>query len=131
MLDLESDVPVAEWARNRTYMAGSTVLRATDVEERLVVGADGQQINVPEDNPLTLEAAIFPFLFCEGGGWCTDTMTMAAYLKMRMQSLFSVFTLFLPYLLVMIQVCTAHCTGFPRVLITNQVLTCRFSSSSQ
>jgi hypothetical protein len=105
MLDLESDVPVAEWARNRTYLAGSTVLRATDLEERLVVGADGQQVDVADENPVTLEGALFPFLFSDGGGWCTDCMTMLAYLKMRMQSLFSVYTLFLPYLLVMIQVC--------------------------
>ena len=111
MLDLESDVPAAECKRNRTYLAGSTMLRESDVHERFVVANDGQQpadgprVMATDSDPLTLEAGLFPFLFCEGHGWCTDSMTMAAYLKMRMQSLFSVFTLFLPYLLVMFQVC--------------------------
>ena len=98
-------MPAAEIKRNRTYHAGNTVRRQSDVQERLLVGADGQQL-APQgaDAPLTLEAGIFPFLFPQGTGWCTDTMTMTAYLKMRMQALFSVFTLFLPYLLVMFQV---------------------------
>ena len=44
MLDLECDVPAAEIKRNRTYHAGNTVRRQSDVQERLQVGADGQQL---------------------------------------------------------------------------------------
>jgi hypothetical protein len=50
---------------------------------------------------MTLEYALFPFLFPHGHGWYDSKYTFNEYIKHRMSSLFSPFTLYKPYLLYM------------------------------
>ena len=53
---------------------------------------------------LTIEAALFPMLFPFGHGSYSGAGTLAQYLRYRLSCLFSPFTLFKPYLLLMYQV---------------------------
>ena len=53
---------------------------------------------------LTLETALFPFLFPHGHGAYDGKTTFFEYLKYRMETLFSPFTLYKPYLLYMYDV---------------------------
>ena len=50
---------------------------------------------------MTLESALFPFLFLHGNGAYDGRTTLSEYLKYRMSTLFSPFTLYKPYLLSM------------------------------
>jgi hypothetical protein len=50
---------------------------------------------------MTLESALFPFLFPHGIGAYDGRTTLSEYLKYRMSTLFSPFTLYKPYLLYM------------------------------
>jgi hypothetical protein len=50
---------------------------------------------------MTLETALFPFLFPHGHGAYDGWTTLSEYLKYRMSTLFSPFTLYKPYLLYM------------------------------
>ncbi len=114
----------------RLYNAGTMTMRThrgvaagvTEYEEvipegrpvPLFVDVDGQQLIRPEgqqhDACITLESAIFPFLFPHGAGfWRPEKdfspfKSIMTYMKHRMKQLFSPFTLHLPYLLTMYQV---------------------------
>ena len=57
--------------------------------------------NAPD---LSLEMALFPFLFPHGIGALDGKTTLTKYLKFRMRQAFSVFTLYKPYLLLMYQI---------------------------
>jgi hypothetical protein len=70
--------------------------------ERLLVQEDGMCTN-PTLN-MTLEKALFPFLFPHGCGAYDGIGGLLLYLKQRMSTLFFVFTLYPPYLLLMYQV---------------------------
>lgn len=49
----------------------------------------------------SLEAALFPHLFPHGVGHFGGITTLNAYIKRRMESMFSLFTLHAPYVLIM------------------------------
>jgi hypothetical protein len=53
---------------------------------------------------MSLEKALFPFLFPHGCGAYDGIGGLLLYLKQRMSTLFSIFTLYPPYLLLMYQV---------------------------
>ncbi len=67
--------------------------------ERLLVQEDGMCTN-PTLN-MSLEKALFPFLFPHGCGAYDGIGGLLPYLKQRMSTLFSIFTLYPPYLLFM------------------------------
>jgi hypothetical protein len=48
---------------------------------------------------MTLEYALFPFLFLHGHGWYDGNYTFNEYMKYGMATLFLPFTLYKPYLL--------------------------------
>ncbi len=63
---------------------------------------------------MTCEAAVFPFLFPQGKGMYIkepSTPPLSVYLHYRMLELFSPFTLYKPYLLVMFQLRQAVVTA--------------------
>ncbi len=70
--------------------------------ERLLIREDRVCTN-PILN-MSLEKALFPFLFPHGCGAYDGIGGLLLYLKQRMFTLFFVFTLYLPYLLLMFQV---------------------------
>ncbi|MCO5551949.1 hypothetical protein L7F22_005456 [Adiantum nelumboides] len=52
---------------------------------------------------VTIETTIFPFLFPHGHGHYNDEVGFSEYIKMRIDTLFSIYTLYKPYLLMMYQ----------------------------
>ncbi len=70
--------------------------------ERLLVREDGMCTN-PTLN-MSLEKALFPFLFPHGCGAYDGIGGLLPYLKQRMSTLFSISTLYPPYLFLMYQV---------------------------
>jgi hypothetical protein len=92
---------------NSTFDIGAVKLRETSTHERVRVKVDGTCTCNGEacsNSALTLETALFPFLFPFGKGFFNSSISLTAYLRMRMQALFTPFTLFLRYLLLMYQV---------------------------
>lgn len=53
--------------------------------------------------PPSIEAALFPFLFPKGTGYFQGLTDFHQYLKQRMQCMFSLYTLYTPYVLIMFQ----------------------------
>ena len=111
------------------YAAGCLQLRDSDAlrgrRMPLLVDGQGQQVAnmvVQAEQTSTLEACLFPYLFPNGVGFWrppgrtgprSPFGTLQAYLKYRMKTLFSSFTLCKPYLLMMYQVrisCSHACT---------------------
>jgi hypothetical protein len=70
--------------------------------ERLLVREDGMCTN-PTLN-MSLEKALFPFVFPHGCGAYDGIGGLLPYLKQKMSTLFFVFTLYPPHLLLMYQV---------------------------
>lgn len=83
---------------NYSYFAGEVQRRESTVE-RVLCTATG----LTASSELTVELAIFPYLFPSGGGFFDGGINFAEYIKMRSLQLFSRFTLVKEYLLVMIQ----------------------------
>lgn len=52
---------------------------------------------------ITMESAVFPFLFPFGRGYYDGYIQFSNYVKMRICTLFSIYTLYKPYLLIMFQ----------------------------
>jgi len=65
--------------------------------EQLITWYNGLQDNVAN---ITLELSLFPFLFPHGHDAYDDKISIHEYLKFCMSTLFSPFTLFKPYLLI-------------------------------
>ncbi len=65
---------------------------------------------------VTMESAVFPFMFPFGHGQYDGAIRFADYIRMRSSTLFSVFTLYKPYLLLMYQLKQA-------ILIANSTTT--------
>ena len=84
--------------------AGELSLRAGAVDTRTSMVMLPGDVSDMRDVELTIEYALFPFLFPHGTGGFDGHMTLGAYLRMRMLQAFSVFTLFKPYVLLMFQV---------------------------
>ena len=93
--------------------AGDIALRMGSVDVRSPLMLMPGEV-VQDVGELTIETAMFPFLFPHGTGAFDNGMTFTSYLRMRMLQAFSVFTLFKPYLLLMFQVRQA-------ILLRNQV----------
>ena len=95
--------------KSSVYHVGSLALRDNPEEatNKLLVRADGTPL-LPTQCEVTLESALFPYLFPAGEGFFQQVKdgkdTLASYLVSRMRSFFSPFTLFKPYLLMMYQV---------------------------
>jgi hypothetical protein len=70
--------------------------------EKLLVREDDMCTN-PTLN-MSLEKTLFPFLFPHGCGAYDGIGGLLLYLKQKMSTLFSIFTLYPPYLLLMYQV---------------------------
>jgi len=89
---------------NDAFEIGELIMRNNDnpfKTERLLVREDGMCTN-PTLN-MSLEKALFPFLFPHGCGAYDGIGGLLPYLKQRMSTLFFVFTLYPPYLLLMYQ----------------------------
>lgn len=88
------------------FNVGPVTFRGSGVQKRLMVTSEGLPTQDALDRLLSIETALFPFLFpfgraahCLGKG-----LKLTDYLRMRMMCMFSPFTLFAPYLLLMYQV---------------------------
>jgi hypothetical protein len=99
--------------RNTIFEVGSLQLRDQLVRPRLTsftlrVRPDGQRVTDDTDfqslGALTLETALFPFLFPFASGAFNGAMTLCAYLQWRMHCFFSIFTLHKLYLFMMFQI---------------------------
>lgn len=69
----------------------------------LIVNSDSTNV-LPGSNELSAETAMMPFLFPHGTGFWDGTQSLTQYLKYRMQSMFTVFTLCSLYIVVMYQI---------------------------
>jgi len=110
---LEMNQPMA-LKYHHQYMVGTKYLRTNAVAARLeplpvVIAGAVSDVH-------TIESLIFPFLFPNGRGFNAGTFHLKEYLHFRANCMFSVYTLFKPYLLVsyqihhtikLAQVCTA------------------------
>ena len=83
---------------------GSIVMAGEHFNERHDMVLLPREITTTDRRGLTMETAMFPFLFPHGTGHFDDSITLNKYERMRMLQSFSVFTLFKPYLLLMFQV---------------------------
>ena len=83
------------------YVIGSVRDRAERRSSMLLVNKKGMQ---GVSNNITLELALFPFLFPSGNGAYDGKISLQEYLRYRMTCLFSPFTLYKPYLLLMYDV---------------------------
>jgi hypothetical protein len=104
--------------KSSVYHVGNLVLRDNQGQgsNRLLVRSDGTQLISGANLPVTLEMALFPYLFPNGTGAYQHTSnaieSLAAYLMFRMKCFFSPWTLFKPYLLMMFQVRqVVHCNA--------------------
>jgi hypothetical protein len=84
---------------NHAYFAGEVQRRGSAVQQ-LMCTATG--LTTIAD--LTVDLAIFPYLFPTGEGHFDGTIRFSEYIKMRSMQVFSRFTLVREYMLVMIQV---------------------------
>ena len=100
--------------KTSVYNVGNISLRANPEKatNKLLVRPDGTPL-LPTESAVTLESAIFPYLFPDGQGAFQhikdNKETLASYLAWRMKSMFTAFTLFKPYLLIMYQVRQVCC----------------------
>ena len=86
-----SNLSMLDWALLHTQSNVATAIN---------LGADAVKLAI------SCEAAMFPFLFPQGTGWfdkASTTDTFVTYLRYRMSCLFSCYTLYKPYLLLMYQ----------------------------
>jgi hypothetical protein len=72
----------------------------------------------------SVEQALFPFLFPHGRGHHTNAMRFCDYLRFRCSQLFSLFTLFKPYLLMMFQLRQAYllASATPRAFLERDLV---------
>jgi hypothetical protein len=90
------------------FEVGSVTLREIYAVKRLSVTIEGEHAKIDgRPSALTLETALFPFIFPFGKGGFASPGTLADYLQRRMKALFTSFTLYPPYLLLMYQLCKA------------------------
>ncbi|GAQ92710.1 hypothetical protein KFL_011020025 [Klebsormidium nitens] len=90
--------------KSSAFDTGSLVTRNGYVVKRLTTNVCGLPVRPIDDEKVTLETALFPFLFPFGSGAYDSKISLPTYLRTRMKALFSPFTLYLPYLLLMYQV---------------------------
>lgn len=88
-----------------THEFGSIQLRDSSriVERTIAFRYNGIPSNDSEVKDITIESAMFPFLFPMGKGYYQGEMRFGDYLRMRINSMFSIYTLYKPYLLMMYQ----------------------------
>lgn len=120
-----SEMSAKQRRSNSAYFAGE-IQRRDSAVTRVLCSSTG----LTDISDLTVELAIFPFLFAEGKGCFDGDITFSEYLKMRSMQLFSRFTLVREYLLVMVQVrCCNWSTdvwqaGTTAVMELSQLCTC-------
>jgi hypothetical protein len=87
------------------FDVGCVTLRKTGVQKRLLLHADGLPALDQDNCNLSIETALFPFLFPFGRGAYVGRsgVSFTEYLRMQMMAMFSPFTLFTLYLLLMYQ----------------------------
>lgn len=84
---------------------GSVNPRKTGVQRRLLLHANGLPALFTDDCKLTIESAVFLFLFPFGKDYYAGQygVSVPEYLRMQMLTMFSPITFFTPYLLLMYQ----------------------------
>jgi hypothetical protein len=88
--------------KNSNYYTIGNVCRRPDNENKLCEAITFRSSTLSSNTHyLTLEYALFPFLFPYGHRWYDGNCTFNEYMKYRMSSLFTPFTLYKPYLLYM------------------------------
>lgn len=93
-------------SNNCVYNAGSIVLRGQLVPQQLFVRPDGTPLLTLKEDP-SLEACLMPYMFPYGKGsfvLSLQQFTFPDYLRYRMKTLFSPWTLIKPYLLFAYQI---------------------------
>jgi hypothetical protein len=86
------------------FEVGSVTLRETYAVKRFSVTIENERAKIDgQPSALTLETTLFPFLFLFEKGGFASPGTSADYLKRRIRALFTCFTLYAPYLLLMYQ----------------------------
>jgi hypothetical protein len=97
--------------KHQTFELGETYLREVPEKRQMLIDVEGNNCDAsaqPNPNAPNLEAAVFPFLFPDGAGFHSSDMTLCEYIRMRSQQLFSNFTLYKPYNLLMYQFHQSH-----------------------
>lgn len=93
-------------SRHTPYVVANLHRRHDNGVEQLLVASDGLGY-MGNDNAVTAEAALFPFLFPLARGMYRGVARLTAYVKYRMSCLFTAFTLFKSYPLLMYAMRTA------------------------
>ena len=84
------------------FKVGNVVNRHHGTNIPAYVQVDGSPV-LSGDDSLSIEMALFPYLFPKGAGYLRSTMHLGQYLKWRMTCLFSIFTMCKIYPLMMHQ----------------------------
>lgn len=92
---------------NRVFQTGRLYPRDGSQDKPLTTGADGVDRDHNAGFKLSIELALFTFLFPDGQG-AFDGKQFCVYLKSRMQQNFSLFTLYKPYLILMLHLRQIH-----------------------
>ena len=88
----------------QSFDAGGLVERSEHLQERAIDAVAGLDLTLQHDTRLTIEQLLFPMLFPHNQGTFNTSISFAEYLMLRFKSLFSLWTLYKPYLLFMVQI---------------------------
>jgi len=105
VVDVEP-IQVLSQRQSGVYVGGSIQLRNTLQTKSVYMRPDGTAL-LQSDKLISMESALLPYMFPYGtGSYVTPskTFTFPDYLRFRMKTLFSPWTLVKPYLLLMYQV---------------------------
>jgi hypothetical protein len=95
----------ADLPKFTAFDVGSLITRDGYLVKRLRTDISGIPVRPFANKIITLETALLPFLFPFGSGRFDSRISLPAYLRSRMKAPFSPLTLYLPYNLLMYQVC--------------------------
>lgn len=102
-LSLLSDLEAYEKLPTSTkFKVGNLHIRDTYVKLPFIVGSDSLP-TLYNERGVTMEAAVFPYMFPHGSRFWTNQIKLGQYLKWRMTSMFTLFTLCAVYPLLMYQ----------------------------
>jgi hypothetical protein len=97
--DVDYYIPVSRKRSNEIFHSGSMFCRKKACRRKEFISDIIEGFG--DDQKLTLQTALFSFLFPHLQGYYSGSMDFFEYIKSRMQQLFNAFMLYKPYLLLM------------------------------
>ena len=98
--------------KHTAFPLGALFKRDSERELALNVHSDGTQHSASETVPCSFEAAVFPMIFPKGIGTRSSSnnqgLHLSDYLRYRMKHMFSIFTMYKPYVPIMYMLLRSH-----------------------